>query len=226
MGFWEKTGERIKLIIDYILHVDRYLGQLLLHYGLRVYAILFLIIFVETGLVIMPFLPWDSLIFAAGALAANPDHVLNIHIVWLIVFSAAVLGDTVNYEIGKYLWPKVFTGKYSFVKKEHLEKTHLFYEKHGGKTIIYARFIPIIRTFAPFVAGIGKMTYKHFISFNVIGAALWATLFVYAGYFFGSLAFVQKHFSLIVIAIIILSLVPLLIEWLKHHLKKTKKSWS
>ncbi|PZM86471.1 MAG: DedA family protein [candidate division SR1 bacterium] len=214
----------IKYLIDFIMHIDKHLADLFLNYGMRIYGILFLIIFIETGLVVMPFLPGDSLLFAAGALAGNPENGVSVHLVWLIVFIAAVIGDSVNYEIGKFLGPKVFTGKYKRVKKEHLEKTHHFYEKHGGKTIIYARFIPIVRTFAPFVAGIGKMSYKHFLSFNVIGAALWATLFIYAGYFFGSLEFVQKRFSLIVMAIILLSLLPILIEWIKHKRAKKKQS--
>lgn len=214
----------VKYLIDFIMHIDTHLAELFVQYGMWIYGILFLIIFIETGLVIMPFLPWDSLLFAAGAMAWNPENGINVYLLRGIVFCAAVLGDTVNYEIGKFLWPKVFSGKYKWIKKEHLEKTHQFYEKHGGKTIIYARFIPIVRTFAPFVAGVGQMTYKHFISFNLIWAALWSTLFVYAGYFFGSLEFVQKRFSLIIIAIIFLSLLPMLIEWIKHKRQQKKKS--
>lgn len=158
----------LKYLIDFIMHIDKHLAQLFVEYGMWIYGILFVIIFIETGFVVMPFLPGDSLLFAAGALAGNPENGINVHVIWSIVFCAAVLGDTANYEIGRFLGPKVFNGKYKWIKKEHLEKTHHFYEKHGGKTIIYARFIPIIRTFAPFVAGIGQMTYKHFISFNLI----------------------------------------------------------
>lgn len=209
----------IKYLIDFIMHIDKHLAQLFIEYGMRIYGILFVIIFIETGLVIMPFLPGDSLLFAAGALAGNPENGINVYIIWIIVFCAAVLGDTVNYEIWKILWPKVFSEKYKRIKKEHLEKTHHFYEKHGWKTIIYARFIPIIRTFAPFVAGIGEMTYKHFISFNLIGATLRTTLFTYAGYFFGSLEVVQKRFTLIIFAIIILSLLPMIIEFIRHKMK-------
>ena len=158
----------IKALIDFILHIDTHLSQLFIQYGLRIYWILFLLIFIETGLVIMPFLPWDSLLFAAWALAWNPANGVSVHILWIIAFSAAILWDTANYEIGKFLGPKVFSWKYKRIKKEYLERTHQFYEKHWGKTIIYARFIPIIRTFAPFVAGVGSMTYKKFISYNIL----------------------------------------------------------
>lgn len=209
----------LKYLIDFIMHIDKHLAQLFVEYGMWIYGILFVIIFIETGFVVMPFLPGDSLLFAAGALAGNPENGINVHVIWSIVFCAAVLGDTANYEIGRFLGPKVFNGKYKWIKKEHLEKTHHFYEKHGGKTIIYARFIPIIRTFAPFVAGIGQMTYKHFISFNLIWAALWTTLFTYAGYFFGTLEAVQKRFTLIILAIIFLSLLPMIIEFIRHKIK-------
>lgn len=211
----------IKNLIKFIIHIDTNLAHLFTKYGLWIYGILFLIIFIETGLVVMPFLPGDSLLFASWALAGNPENGISVHLIWIIVFFAAVIGDTINYEIGKFLGPKVFSGKHKLIKKEHLEKTQQFYDKHGGKTIIYARFVPIVRTFAPFVAGIGKMKYQKFISFNLIGALLWTLLFVYAGFFFGSLAFVQKRFTIIILAIIILSLVPMLIEWIKH--KKNKK---
>ncbi len=212
----------IKYLIDFIMHIDKHLAELFTEYGLWIYGILFAIIFIETGLVIMPFLPGDSLLFASGALAGNPANGISVHLVWGIVFFAAVIGDTINYEIGKFLGPKVFSGKYKRIKKEHLEKTQHFYDKHGGKTIIYARFVPIVRTFAPFVAGVGQMKYKKFISFNIVGALLWTLLFVYAGYFFGSLEFVQKRFTMIILAIIVLSLLPMLIEWIRHKRQANK----
>lgn len=171
----------------------------------------------------MPFLPGDSLLFASGALAGNPANDINVHLIWLIVFVAAILGDSLNYEIGRYIGPKIFKLKSKRIKPEYLEKTQDFYHKHGGKAIIYARFVPIVRTFAPFVAGIGKMKYTYFLAYNILGAFLWATIFIYAGYFFGGLAFVQKNFSLLILAIIILSLLPMLIEWIRHKYKSSVK---
>lgn len=208
----EKLFGLIKYLIDFILHIDKHLTLLFQEYGRGIYLILFAIIFVETGVVIMPFLPGDSLLFAAGALAGNPENGINIHLLWLIVFAAAILGDSLNYEIGRFIGPKIYKLNSRFIKQEYLEKTQEFYHKHGGKAIIYARFVPIVRTFAPFVAGIGKMKYSYFISFNVIGAFLWATLFVYAGYFFGGLEVVQKNFTMLILAIIFLSLLPMVYE--------------
>ena len=204
----------LKFWIDFVLHIDKHLVELFNQYGIRILLILFAIIFVETGMVIMPFLPGDSLLFASGALAHNPTNELSVHLIWLVVFIAAVLGDSMNYEIGKFLGPKVAQTKLGkkFIKQEYLDKAQHFFDKHGGKAIIYARFIPIVRTFAPFVAGIGKMKYLYFISYNLIGAFLRATLFIYAGYFFGGLEIVQKNFSLLILSIIILSLIPVIRE--------------
>jgi membrane-associated protein len=205
-------------LFDFILHIDKHLAEIINSYGLWTYAILFLIIFCETGLVIMPLLPGDSLLFAAGSFAAIGK--LNPHLMFALLSIAAILGDTVNYWIGHYIGPKAFSNNYKFLKKEHLEKTHKFYEKYGGKTIILARFIPIIRTFAPFVAGIGTMNYSKFFLFNVIGGVSWVAIFVYMGYFFGNLDFVQNNFGLVAIAIILLSVVPIIIEFIKHKLEK------
>lgn len=212
----------IRYGIDFILHIDTHLASLFATYGLWIYVILFAIIFVETGVVIMPFLPGDSLLFASGALAGNPVNGISVHLIWLIVFIAAVLGDSLNYEIGKFIGPKIYNLKSKWIKQEYLDKTQHFYAKHGGKAIIYARFVPIVRTFAPFVAGIGKMKYTYFLSYNILGAFLWATLFVYAGFFFGSLPWVQKNFTLLILAIIFLSILPMIIEWRKHRSSSKK----
>jgi len=212
--------EFIKQVIDFVLHLDTHLGHLIQQYHNWIYAILFTIIFCETGLVVTPFLPGDSLLFAAGAFAAAG----SLKLAWLLLLlaAAAILGDTANYWIGHYVGPKVFhKEKTRFFKKKYLERTHAFYEKYGGQTIIIARFVPIIRTFAPFVAGIGRMTYWRFISFNVIGGLAWVALFVLAGYFFGNLPFVKKNFSLVIMAIILISLVPGFVEVIRH--RKNKK---
>lgn len=183
------------------------------------YAILFLIIFAETGLVFTPFLPGDSLLFAAGALAATGSF--NLLLLFFILCIAAVLGDTVNYWVGDLIGPKIFHGESSrFLKKEHLERTHAFYEKHGGKTIIIARFIPIIRTFAPFVAGIGSMTYLKFFSYNIIGGVCWVAIFTFGGFFFGNLPVVKNNFSIVIIAIILISVLPGVIEYFRHKTAK------
>uniref|UniRef100_UPI002ACE61D9 DedA family protein n=1 Tax=Anaerolinea sp. TaxID=1872519 RepID=UPI002ACE61D9 len=182
--------------------------------GIWVYAVLFLVIFIETGLVVTPFLPGDSLLFAAGAVAATTS--LHPLFLWALLATAAVLGDTANYWIGHFVGPKVFTQESRWFKREYLERTHAFYEKHGGKTIFLARFIPIIRTFAPFVAGIGRMRYGYFISYNVIGGIVWTGLFIGAGYFFGNLPIVKENFSLVIIAIILISLIPAVVEYLKE----------
>lgn len=203
-------------LIKSLLHFDEILREFVQNYGAWTYAILFLIIFCETGLVVTPFLPGDSLLFAAGALAAVPN---GLNVVWLCVLliAAAVLGDTVNYWIGHAIGPRVFNEQVRFLKREYLERTHAFYERHGGKTIILARFIPIIRTFAPFVAGVGRMTYTRFLAYNVVGGIVWVLLFVLAGYFFGNIAFVQKNFELVIIAIIVISVLPGVYEYLRHR---------
>ena len=203
----------IKTVIDFVLHVDLYLDKLILIFHGWTYAILFIVIFIETGLVVTPFLPGDSLLFAAGALTARPNSPLNILLLYGLMVIAAIAGDTANYWIGHFLGDRLS----KHLKKEYLDRTHAFFEKHGGKTIFLARFVPIIRTFAPFVAGISKMTYGHFISYNVIGGIVWPAVFLFTGYFFGSHPFVQEHFSLIAIAIIVISLIPVFIELIKSR---------
>jgi membrane-associated protein len=210
--------EFVKSVIDFILHLDTHLSELIQSYGAWTYGILFIIIFFETGLVVTPFLPGDSLIFAAGTFAARGD--LNIVLLFVLLAAAAIIGDTANYWIGKKLGPKVFQKENSRIfKKEYLERTHNFYEKYGAETIIIARFIPIIRTFAPFVAGIGRMSYFKFLSYNIVGGIGWVALFSFGGYFFGNIPFVRKNFSLVIIAIILISLVPAFLEFLKHRKK-------
>jgi len=199
--------ESLKELVDIFLHLDKHLNDIILHYGALTYLILFLIVFAETGLVVTPFLPGDSLLFAAGTFAALGS--MDVALLFLLLSVAAIIGDSLNYAFGKYLGPKIFEReKIKFLKKEHLERTHAFYEKHGGKTIIIARFIPIIRTFAPFVAGIGSMTYSKFIAYNVIGGIAWVAIFVFGGYFFGNLPFVKNNFSIVIAAIIIISVLP------------------
>lgn len=212
--------EFIKEIIDFVLHLDKHLNNIILQYGTLTYLILFLVIFAETGLVFTPFLPGDSLIFAAGTFAAQGSF--NVHILFLILAAAAIIGDTVNYWIGHYFGLKIFEKNSRFLKKEYLERTHKFYEKYGGKTIILARFVPIVRTFAPFVAGVGSMTYAKFISFNIIGGAVWCALFVYGGYYFGNLLFVKNNFSLVIILIIFVSIMPGITEYLRHKRNSSK----
>lgn len=208
--------EILAQLIDFILHVDRYLNDFVLAYGTWIYALLFLIIFVETGVVVMPFLPGDSLLFVAGAVAASGGMDIGVLVALLIV--AAVAGDTLNYGIGHYLGPKVFHYEDSrFFRKAHLEKAHRFYEKHGGKTIIIARFVPIIRTFGPFVAGIGRMNYGRFVSYNIIGGVAWILSFVLGGYYFGNLPIVKNNLTLIILLIIVISLMPGIIGYLKSR---------
>jgi membrane-associated protein len=211
--------EILHWFVEFVLHLDQNLQELVQNYGLYVYGILFLIIFCETGLVVAPILPGDSLLFAAGAIAATGK--LNPWGMILLLTVAAILGDTVNYWIGAFIGQKVFTKPKSlFFNPDHLRRTHEFYEKYGGKTIIIARFLPIIRTFAPFVAGVGSMSYRRFIVYNVIGGALWVPLFVGGGFFFGNLPFVKKNFTLVILAIIVLSLMPMVIEVIRHKLRR------
>ena len=198
-------------LIDFVLHIDQHLIELTQTYGLWIYAILFLIVFCETGLVVTPFLPGDSLLFAAGAVAALGG--MNVHIAAGLLLAAAVIGDAVNFAIGKYFGEKLFAKPDSRVfKREYLDKTHAFYEKYSGKTIILARFVPIVRTFAPFVAGMGNMHYGRFIRYNIIGALMWVGLLTYAGYFFGELPVVKNNFGLVVIGIIVVSVLPIVVE--------------
>jgi membrane-associated protein len=203
--------EQIKFLLDLFLHLDEYLARIILDYGTWTYAILFFVIFVETGFVVTPFLPGDSLLFAAGTFAALGS--LNVWVIVGLLFVAAVLGDAVNYSIGHYLGERAYNLKW--IKKEYLDKTHAFFEKHGGKAIFLARFVPIVRTFAPFVAGIGKMTYGYFATYNVVGGAVWVTLFTLLGFFFGNLEFVKKNFEFVIVAIILISVVPMFVEWWK-----------
>ncbi|MEE4407484.1 MULTISPECIES: DedA family protein [unclassified Serratia (in: enterobacteria)] len=207
----------IKFVIDFILHIDVHLAELVAQYGMWVYAILFLILFCETGLVVTPFLPGDSLLFVAGALAALPTNDLNVHTMVALMVGAAILGDAVNYTIGRLFGDKLFSNPNSKIfRRSYLDKTHQFYEKHGGKTIVLARFVPIVRTFAPFVAGMGKMSYRHFAAYNVIGALVWVLLFTYAGYLFGDLPIVQENLKLLIVAIILVSILPGIIEIWRH----------
>ena len=214
--------ELITYLIDLFLHLDKHLSVVIQTYGTWTYLLLFLIIFLETGLVVTPFLPGDSLIFAAGTFAGLGS--LNVWLLFVLLTAAAIIGDTVNYWIGHFIGPRAFSGEIRFLKKEYLDRTHAFYEKHGGKTIILARFVPIIRTFAPFVAGIGAMSYGHFITYNVVGGVVWVALFTFGGYFFGNLKFVQENFTLVVLAIIFISVLPAVVEFLKERSRHTQKA--
>lgn len=208
--------ELAKKLVDFILHIDVHLVEITREYGGWTYGVLFLIIFAETGLVVTPFLPGDSLLFAAGALSAREASGLNVHLLAFLLFVAAVLGDTLNYWIGSKFGPAVFKREDSFFfKRKNLEKAHAFFEKYGGRAIILARFVPIVRTFVPFVAGVGSMTYRHFIAYNLIGGFVWIYSFMYLGYAFGNLPVVQKNFKLIIIGIIVLSVMPIVIEFIQ-----------
>ena len=207
-------------LIDFILHIDIHLAEMAADYGVWLYAVLFAIVFCETGLVVTPFLPGDSLLFAAGALSGL--GALELLPLSVLIFVAAVLGDTVNYWIGERVGPEIFkkdTGR--LLNKDHLQKAHDFYEKHGGKAIVLARFVPIVRTFAPFVAGIGKMSYARFFAYNVVGAFIWVAIFVGAGHFFGNMPEVKKNFSLVILAIIIISVLPIIFEFIKARRDKS-----
>jgi membrane-associated protein len=208
--------ELITFLIDLFLHLDEYLDTIITQYGTWTYGILFVVIFIETGLVVTPFLPGDSLLFAAGTFAALGS--LNVWLLAGLLMVAAVLGDAVNYSIGHYLGERAYSIKW--IKKEHLEKTHAFFEKHGGKAIFLARFVPIVRTFAPFVAGIGRMSYAYFATYNIVGGITWVTTFTLLGYFFGNIPFVRKNFELVIIAIILISVMPMFFEWWKARREK------
>lgn len=206
----------VKSLIDFILHIDRHLAEIIANYGAWTYAVLFVIIFAETGLVVTPFLPGDSLLFAAGAFCAKPETGLNVHVMALLLFIAAVIGDTLNYWVGAKIGPAVFKREDSvFLRRKHLDRAHAFFEKYGGRAIILARFVPIVRTFVPFVAGVGQMTYSRFLAFNVIGGFVWIYFFVYAGFGFGNQPFVQKNFKLVIVAIILLSVMPIAVEFMR-----------
>ena len=208
--------EFLKTIFDFVIHIDVHLSAIIQAYGIWTYLILFLIIFCETGLVVTPLLPGDSLLFAAGTFAAKGD--LNVMWLFILLSIAAILGDTANYWIGDYIGPKIFHKEnVRFLNKEYLDRTHQFYEKYGGKTIIIARFVPIIRTFAPFVAGIGSMTYLRFISYNIIGGIAWIAACVFAGYFFGNIPIVKQNFTIVIAVIIIISILPGVIEFIRQR---------
>ena len=203
-------------LVDFILHIGDYLQELVKNYGNWIYAILFAIVFCETGLVVLPFLPGDSMLFAAGTIAAVGD--MNIFVLIGLLIVAAILGDFVNFEIGKHFGQKLFSNPNSKIfKQSYLQKTHDYYEKYGGRTIIIARFVPIVRTFAPFVGGMGNMNYAQFARYNIVGAVLWVVSFTTLGYFFGQLPFVKEHFSWIMIAIIVFSVVPMIVEIIRHR---------
>ena len=205
--------ELLRSLADFFLHLDKHLSQIISQYGIWTHLILFLIVFCETGLVVTPFLPGDSLLFAAGTFAAL--GALDLWLIVILLILAAIVGDSVNYWVGGYIGPRAFRGDIRFLRKEYLDRTHAFYEKHGGKTIILARFVPIIRTFAPFVAGVGAMSYSKFLTYNVAGAVLWVGLFVLGGYFFGNIPLVRDNFSVVILAIIAISVMPIAVEALR-----------
>lgn len=205
----------IKELLDFILHIDKYLIIVIQNYGVLVYFLLFAILFIETGFVMVPFLPGDSLLFVAGTLAGTGE--LDVYVLLITLSLAAILGDTLNYWMGSFFGEKVFS---RFIKQDYMERTKIFYEKHGKKTIVLARFVPIIRTFAPFVAGIGKMKYSTFLSYNIIGGLAWVFLFILAGYFFGSIPIVEKNLTLVIFIIIFLSFIPVAMEYWKHRRPK------
>jgi membrane-associated protein len=214
--------ELIQGFIDLIVHLDQHLLELVENYGGWIYAILFLIVFCETGLVVTPFLPGDSLLFVAGTIAGAGS--MNVHLLAALLTVAAVIGDSLNYAIGHYLGPKVFKYEDSwFFRKAYIEKTHAYFEKYGGRTIIIARFVPIVRTYAPFVAGIGRMQYRQFLLYNVVGAVVWVVSLTYAGYFFGNFPVVKDNLSLVILAIIIASIAPALIEVARHKLRAERQ---
>lgn len=213
--------EIIKHFVDIILHLDKYLNGIVASFGLWSYALLFLVVFCETGLIVTPFLPGDSLLFALGALSASEGSVLNVWVLAVLLICAGVIGDAVNYSVGRYLGPKVFQIQSRFIKHEYLTKTQDFYNKHGGKTIILARYVPIIRTFAPFVAGVGEMKYRKFFVYNIIGAVTWVSIFLWAGHFFGGQEYVKKNFHVVIFGIIGVSLLPMIVEITRAKMKRT-----
>jgi len=212
--------EFLAYFIDIFIHLDKHLSELIAMFGPYIYVVLFLVIFCETGLVVTPFLPGDSLLFVIGAFAAKGDFELGI--VFAVLCAAAISGNMVNYQVGRIVGPKVFHGKTRFLKKEYLDRTHEFYEKHGAKTIVIARFLPIIRTFAPFVAGIGRMDYKRFTIYNIVGCVAWLGAFIFGGYFFGNVPIVKQNLTIVILAIVVLSFVPSVLEVLRHRRNSRK----
>jgi membrane-associated protein len=216
-------GDFFHFIVDFVLHIDRHLVEIVSQYQNWTYLLLFVIIFIETGMVIWPFLPGDSLLFAAGAIAAMPGNPLGIYLLIILMIIAAFTGDNTNYSIGRFLGIKVYEKDYRLIKRKYLDETHAFYEKHGGKTLIIARFMPIIRTFAPFVAGVGKMKYKRFLMFCIAGNILWVNTFLWAGYFFGNIPTVKRNFSMVIFAIIFVSLLPPIYAFVKGIIQARRK---
>jgi membrane-associated protein len=214
--------EILKTLIDLFLHLDKHLAAVIQQYGTLTYMFLFVVIFTETGLVVMPFLPGDSLLFAAGAFAALGS--LNIWLLFILLAVAAIAGDSVNYWIGHTIGERANTGEIKFIKKEYIDRTHTFFEKYGNKTIFLARFVPIVRTFAPFVAGVGEMSYRNFFSYNIFGGITWVAACTFAGYFFGNIPVVKENFSLVIIAIVLISIFPVIFEWIKAHQENRKIS--
>ena len=210
----------IKHLADFIMHLDKHMDVIIQSYGSWTYVLIFLIVFAETGLVVTPFLPGDSLLFVVGAFAARGSF--HPGLAFALLAAAAIIGDSVNYLIGKYLGEQLSHSR--FVKKEYLERTHQFYEKYGGKTIVLARFVPIVRTFAPFVAGVGKMNYRYFLTYNVVGGLLWVSLFVFGGYFFGNMPVVKKNFTMVIFAIIFLSILPGIVEFVRAKKERSVKA--
>jgi membrane-associated protein len=206
-------------LIDFILHIDRHLDALVDRYGWQTHLILFLIVFWETGVVVCPFLPGDSLLFAAGAIAARDSSALSLPALLVLIAAAAILGDALNYWIGRWLGPKVFSRDGRILKKRHLDRTRAFYVRHGPKTIVLARFVPIVRTFAPFVAGVGSMSYPKFLFYNVFGGVLWTCLLTGAGYLFGGLPVVRDNFTMVILAIIFISILPMIVEYVRARRK-------
>ena len=215
----------IHTVLDFILHIDAHLAQLVAAYGGWVYAVLFIILCCETGLVVAPFLPGDSLLFVAGTLAALPSNSLNVHMMVLVMLGAAILGDAVNYSVGHFLGQRLFQNPNArLLKRQHLERTQAFYQRHGGKTVIIARFVPIVRTFAPFIAGMGGMRYRRFLAYNVLGALMWVLLLTYAGYFFGTAPWVQRNLTLVIMGIIVISVLPGAIEFVRQRLSRERQT--
>ena len=222
--FFASIFDYIIFLIDFIIHIDVHLSEIVSNYGWQTYLILFIIVFWETGVVIWPFLPGDSLLFAAGSLSALPGNPLEPISLFFLLSVAAILGDTVNYWIGHFIGPKAFSKDGRFLKKKYLDKTSEFYEKYGARTIVIARFVPIVRTFAPFVAGVGKMHYRRFVAYNIGGAILWTSLFIGAGYFFGNLEIIKNNFSQVILIIIVISIMPMVVEFIRAKMKAAKET--